>query len=226
MSGITQAIRRLLSPSPQGMKMTDYATAEFTAQCKLDDANAALNDPPEGADIAALMAARDAALQELKVLKARKDKAANDAHRAGIAARGEAFRSELDAELSALRELLPRIRYHLSGLALLEPRLSEEGSGRSWEEFTGGLRYGASDRILVAIAREIDPRSDWNDVWTPPGLLAGLVAGREYSRRKAEERAAREAEAQAEFDRKLAAFERGESREDPRIVTYRVRAGR
>jgi hypothetical protein len=119
---------------------------------------------------------------------------------------------------------VPKIRFHLADLRLLEGRLSEEGSGKSWEQVTAGLRYGASDRLLVAIAREIDEQSDWNNVWTPPGLLAGLVAGREYARRREAERQVKRAEREAAFDEALAAFERGEG-PDPRVVRFRIPVG-
>jgi hypothetical protein len=223
MSGIAQAIRRLLSPSPQGMKMTDYATAEFTAQCKLDDANAALNDPPEGADIGALMAARDAAAHELKVALARKGRAADDAHRAAVAARHEAFRRDIDEPLAWLRANMPRVRFELIRLAEMERRLDDAPA--PWAELTGGLPFGAAGLIQGAIARAT-AGSAWEEIWTPPHLQKILDSGRELVAKHQAQRAARAAEAQAEFDRKLAAFERGESREDPRIVTYRVRAGR
>jgi hypothetical protein len=206
--------------------LTNYANEQFELQAQLDDLNTKINDPLNNDDVGELIRERDVVLAKLKAVAARQAVATDQEYRASLEKRSEAFRAELDAELSALRSIMPRLRFHLAGLQLLEDRLEEEGSGRSWEQVTAGLKFGSAARLLVAIAREVDPRSDWNDVWTPPGLLAGLVAGREFSKKRAEEQAAREAEARAEFDRKLAAFARGESREDPRIVTYRVRAGR
>jgi hypothetical protein len=200
----------------------DYVNLEFTAQCKLDDANAALDDPPEGADIAELLAARDVAAQELKVARARKAKAQDEAYRTKLQERQAQFRRDLEADLGPLRELLPRLRYHLAGLQQLEARLEE--AGESWESLTSGLPFGVAQRLSQAIAREVRGSDTWEEVFAPDAVARLLDAGRAFAKRQAEQRAAQAAERQAAFDEALAAFERGEG-PDPRVVTYRIPVG-
>jgi hypothetical protein len=223
---ITKLVRGLF-PSTKGRpKLTNYANEQFELQAQLDDLNTKINDPLNNDDVGELIRERDVVLAKLKAVAARQAVATDQEYRASLEKRSDRFRAELDAELSALRSIMPRLRFHLAGLQLLEDRLEEEGSGRSWEQVTAGLKFGSASRLLVAIAREIDESTVWGDVWAPSAVAKLLDAGREYSRKKAAERAEAEAAAEAEFQRRLEAFERGESREDPRIVTYRVRAGR
>jgi DNA repair exonuclease SbcCD ATPase subunit len=222
MTTIQSIIQGLFTPLPRRPKLTDYATQMFQLQGKLDDLNAALADPEHDGDPVELAREKAGIVEALKALSARQQAAQGREHRDKIAQRQAAFRADLEAELAPLRELLPRLRYHLAGLQQMEARLEE--AGESWESLTSGLPFGAAQRLSQAIAREIGDSPAWGDVWTPPLLSKFVDEGRRFAKRQAEQQAAQQAERQAEFDRRLAEFEGGRG-PDPRVHTFRVRAG-
>jgi hypothetical protein len=205
--------------------LTNYANEQFELQAQLDDLNTKINDPLNNDDVGELIRERDVMLAKLKAVAARQAVATDQEYRASLEKRSDRFRAELDAELSALRELLPKVRYHLAGLALLESRLEEEGSGRDWRAITGGLPYGAASRMQAAIAREVRGSDTWEECFTPSAVAKLLDAGRAFARAQAEKRAQAEADAEAEFAEALERFHAGEG-PDPRIVYGRVVAGR
>jgi hypothetical protein len=202
--------------------VTDYVTEQWAIQGEIEDITAKLGDPAAPANIDELVQRRATLQEKLKIIAGRKAKAENDQYRAGIEARQAKFRRELDEELAELREILPRLRYRLAGLQLLEGRLEEGGA--NWVELTDGLPFGAAGRLSEAIAREVAGSDTWETVYTPDAVARLLDAGRAFAARRAEERAAKEAAAEEEFNERLALFQAGKG-PDPRIVTYRVRAG-
>jgi hypothetical protein len=218
---IVEAVQRLFTIPERRSRVTDYVNELFAIQAEIDDITAKLGDPVAPANIDELVQRRATLMEKQKILQARKAAAEQEEYRTKLQERQAKFRRELDEELAELREILPRLRYRLAGLQLLEGRLEEGGA--NWVELTDGLPFGAAQRLSQAIAREIGDSPAWGDVWTPPLLSKFVDEGRRFAKRQAEQQAARDAERQAEFDRKLAAFERGEGA-DPRVHRFTVKA--
>jgi hypothetical protein len=216
---IVEAVQRLFTTPERRFKVTDYVNEMFTIQAEIDDITSALGSPAAPANIDELVARRSTLQEKLKIIAARKAKAADEEYKAKLEERREQFHRDLSEPMGWLREHLPRLRYELIRMREMEVRMEEDGTGRLWTEITGGFPAGAPERIQAAIAREV-AGTDWEELYTPPLLEKFLPEGRAYAKRRAEEQAAAR---QAAFDAALAAFERGEG-PDPRVTQYRVRA--
>jgi hypothetical protein len=220
---IVQAFQRLFTDRRPVM-VTDYATEIFKLESELADLNAVLGDPDHDGDPVELANRKVAVTEALRAARVRQQAAQGQEYTAKLQARREKFHRDLSEPLEWLRANLPRLRYELVRLEEMELRLEEEGSGRSWTELTAGLPYGGAARLQAAIAREVGS-SDWSECYTPPALQKVIDAARPLVAKHKAEKEAQRAARQAEFDAAVAAFERGEG-PDPRIITYRVRAGR
>jgi hypothetical protein len=216
---IVELVQRLFTTPERRFKVTDYVNEMFAIQGEIDDITSALGSPAPPANIDELVQRRAVLEEKLKIIAARKAKAADEEYKAKLEERREAFHRDLSEPMGWLREHLPRLRYELIRMREMEHRMEEDGTGRLWTDITNGFPSGAPERIQAAIAREV-AGTDWEECYTPPSLLKGIIAGREYAKKRAEEQAAAR---QAAFDAALAAFERGEG-PDPRVHNYRVRA--
>jgi hypothetical protein len=181
MTAIMESVRRLITQRRPVM-VTNYENERFEIQAELDDISAELGGPAPPADVDALIQRRAVLQEKLRIIAGRQA-AEQAAYRTKLQERQAAFRRDLDADLGPLRELLPRLRYHLAGVALLEDRLEEGGA--PWEDLTAGLPFGAAARLNAAISREVAGSDTWDECFTPSAVARLLDAGREYARRKA-----------------------------------------